>query len=351
MFNTADIRSKLYGVVGFKQPVDPSFQILTDANKQSSSGKYFQDYSAYVTVQNLKETQSYPEISDSNFNEWIASEIENAAVTVCQTVFEDDDLIENKLLYDYANVKTNLLENQGDFVGYEITTSKKKDIKAIINQIIAQFSGSGTVKILLFHSGFNAPLKTLDITISNSDMKSEEVNWELPYANDIKGGRWYIGYLTDGLTVKAVNREWDLANIPNIFKRIDIEPIKVKGHNTETLFYLDDVEYASETFGLNFDISVYRDFTSLIKQNANKMADAIGYQFAVNMVSMMLTSPRNNRIERLNKGNLLAELEGTVATERMPTSAQGIQSKLQNRIKDLKKYFYDEPRIQKLTVK
>jgi hypothetical protein len=351
MFNVSDIRSKLNGVVGFREPIDPDFQILTTDNKQATSGKYLQDYSAYVTVQNIKDTQPYAEVSDANFNSWLSERIKDAAVSACQSVFEDDDLIENRLLYDYESRKTNLLENRGDFVGYEITVSKNKDIKAIINQIITEFSGTGKVKLLMFHSGFNTPLETIEIDVADTDMKSTELEWSLPYDNTIKGGKFYIGYLTNGLPVKAINREWDMANIPNYFKRIGIEPMRVPGHDSETLFDVDDVEYTSETYGLNFDISVYRDFTSLIIRNKNKMADAIGYQFAVNMVSMMMTSPRNNRIERLNKGNLFAELNGTVATERMPTTAQGIQSKLESRIKDLKRYFYHEPMIRKLTVR
>lgn len=350
MLNISEIRTNLFGVVGLRQPYNPEYKILTAANIESSSGMYFDQFSSYVTVENIKETQSYADIIDADFNTWLTDKIKDSISRGINQCFNESDLIENRLLFDNSirKVSSDLITNDGDFVGYEIEVCKQKDIKGIINKIITEFSGSGNVKILLFNDNLDAALQTETITINATNVQTV-VDWDLVYANSVAGGKFYVGYLTSGLSPEAYNRNFNSANRQNSFNMMGIQPIKVSGWNLETLFDINDVEYVSETFGLNFDISSYRDWTSIAVNDKNKFKDVIGYQFAADIIGMMYASTRTNGIERLQKGNLLIELQGGFVNDELPIVI-GVQTKLKKAIEEVKKTLVNPPELQTLTL-
>jgi hypothetical protein len=339
MLNVSEIRTKLFGVVGLRQPYNPDYDILESTITASSSGQYFDQFSSYITVENIKDTQPYADISDADFNLWLTDKIKDSIVKGLQQCFNDEDLIENMLLFDNSirKVTADQIANDGDFVGYEIDVAKSKDIKAVINKIITEFSGSGNVKILLFNDNLDSLLQSDTVTINSTNVQTV-VDWDLVYANSVAGGKFYVGYLTTGLIPLAYNRNYNDANHQNTFSMMGIQPIKVAGWNAETLFDIDDVEYVSETFGLNFDLSSYRDWTSLAVNNKDKFAEVIGYQFAVDIIGMMYSSIRTNSTERLQKGNLLIELQGGFINDELPVII-GVQAKLKKAIEEIKKTF------------
>lgn len=346
------IRTEIFGVVGFRQPYDPAYDILEAELIANTSGCVFEQYSSYVTVQNIKESQDYKDITDENFNDWLTDFEKDSISNGIGKCFTGEDLIENALLYDGSPRKSSgeLLDNDGDFVGYEITVSRRKDIAVFVNKLVAEFSGTGDVKILLFSDNFEGPLETKTITIADKSSTESVVDWALPYANSVQGGKYYIGYLTDSLPVQAYNREYEDSNVQHCYNALHIQPIKVSGWNTETLFDINDIEYVSETFGLNFDISSYEDYTSIAVSNKNLFTDVIGYQFAADALGLMFTSTRKNGIERLQKGNLLLELNGNYTNEELPT-VKGVITKLELAIKSVKNQLTDQPIIQKHTAR
>jgi len=352
MIDKNEIRTELFGVVGFRQPYDPDYDILEAELLVNSSGCVFEQYTGYVTVQNIKETQEYNDISDEDFNSWLTDFEKDSISKGVGKCFTGDDLIENALLFDSGPRKSSdeLLSNDTDFVGYEITVSKRKDIAVFVNKLVAEFEGTGDVKILLFNDNFVDPLETQTITIADKSSTESVVDWALPYANSIQGGRYYIGYLTDSLPVEAYNREYEDSNVQHCYNALHIQPIKVRGWNSETLFDIADVEYVSETFGLNFDISSYEDYTSIAVNNKNLFTDVIGYQFAADVLGLMYTSTRINGVKRLQKGNILLELNGNYNNPELPT-VQGIHDKLIAAIKSVKKQLTDQPIIQKNTIR
>lgn len=335
------------GVVGFRQSPLTDYAIVDSDNMATSSGLYFQDFSKFVTIQNLKDTQQAIGISNTDFNTWLANSANAAFIKVVRAVFRDESFIENDLLYKNESRVNELLENGSDFVGYEIRVAQQKDIAVALNKIITQFSGTGNVKLLLFNSTKQAAVqsKTINHTPTLSELNTE-VNWDLPFANGVNGGTWYVGYLTNGLTPKAVNRTYEAADLPTLFKCFSINPIIVSGHNSETLFDIDEVEYTSDTYGLNFDMSSFYDQTSWIVQNKNNFAEAIAYQFAVDTIEQMIASVRTNEIQRITESALLTEIGG-LEGDGIPT-VPGLVKKLNDSVEVLRKqYFIDEPLIQK----
>jgi hypothetical protein len=350
MLNISEIRTDMFGVVGLRQPYDPKYAILDATLLVSSSGMYFEQYCSYVTIENLFNTQPFCYINSTNFNLTLTNAIKDSISKGIQSCFMENDIIENKLLYDYSNRKTSDYElvNGSDFVGYEITVSKRKDIKAIVNKVFTEFSGTGSLKLLLFNDNSVTTQQTKSITVTSKTALETVLNWELPYSNGVAGGKYYIGYLTNGLTPKAINREWNGSNRPNRYNALSIKPVKIPNWTTETLFDIDTVEYTANTYGLNFDISSYRDYTSIVVNNKNMFTDVIGYQFAADMLGLMIAT--NVETELPVKGNLLLELQGNFNSDNLPM-VKGVMTKLTESIEIVKRKLTEQPLMQKLTFK
>lgn len=341
MYQASEIQTKLFGVVGIRNGINPQFSWISLANQASSSGRYVQDFSGYVSVENLHNSFEYGQASNSDLNTGFANYMKAAVCQVCDAIFGRDGIIENRVLYENSNIKTNLLTNGTDFVGYEIELMKDKSIAVFINSIITEFSGAGALKILLWHDSDVTIKDHEDITVLNTSSMETVVDWRLPFSNSTKGGKYYIGYLTNGLTPQAINRTWNASNLPNIFNTCRIKPIKVSGHNSETLFSLSSIEYTADTYGLNFDITGMRDYTSIIEQNKNYFTESIGLQFAVNALNRMI-STNSDYFDPQLKANINLELQGNTTLDNMPTSV-GLVKRLEKELIRLKSQLVDDP--------
>jgi len=104
---------------------------------------------------------------------------------------------------------------------------------------------------------------------------------------------------------------------------LDIQGAEFHGHTTETMFDMEDREYSSLNYGLNFDISVYYDYTDLVLRNETLFANAINMAFQLKIMETYLSSLRSNKNERSSQGKIieiLAEIDGV-------TEGQGVVAK------------------------
>lgn len=341
------VKTSLYGLLGWRQSTVSNMPTVDTPNLATNSGLYYQDFSSIVTIQNVYRCQEDETITDVEFNTYLANLTKAATIKLLNSVFTDDDFIENKVLYPFENVWTETLDNDTSFVGYEIEMPKRKDFAWMLNQIFTSFDSEDTVKILLFHSSKKEPIQTKEITVAELDETATVLEWNLSQFN-YSGGKFYLGYLRSGLTAKAINRDWDKANVRANYCTLRVRPIKVSGWNTETLFDVDDIDYESETYGLNLDITAWKDYTNVIVQNKRKFANAIGLQVAADVLEQIIHSTRSNRIERKVHESAFVELNG-LAQEGFPRTF-GIAKKLGDEIKRLRKNFVDTPIIRRGTI-
>lgn len=347
MVQTDQIKSNLSGLIGFRQSVNPDYAIVNSSNLASSSGSYYQEFSPIISIANIKDTQQYADISDADFNTLLTN-MGNAAMSkVISNVFLENDFVENKVLFEHENVWTDTIGNNDSFVGYEITVSDRRELLTIINKIGLSFDGVQNVKILLFHSSQNTPIQTETISSQALSEVFGSIDWSL---DKYLGGKWYIGYVRGELSSKAINREWDSANIQSCFNTLRIEPIIVDGHTTDTLFDINNIEYSDETYGMNFDITTMKDYTNLIIQNRNRFVNAFGLQFAVDVADLILKSTRSNRNERSLKAAALLERDGILNINEETQTIEGLYSKLNEEVKRLRLTFIDIPLIQRGTI-
>ena len=340
MYQISEVYTALKGLVGWRQSTNTDYDIVDATNLASSSGMYYQDYSAMVTIENVNQSQNDKDITDDNFNTMLEN-MERASINkIMRAVFTEDDIISDKIMFPFEAdwIAGNALTNDTSFVGYEVDVSKRGDLAMVLNSIFLAFNGVDTVKIIMFHSSQNALLESQEITtVGNSDVKTA-LNWQLPSLK-YAGGKYYIGYLRSGLTASAVNRNYDIANVSNCYRIATVRPIKVDAWDAETMFDVNDIEYTDEYWGLNFDFSEVKDYTNFILQNKNKFVEAMGLQMAADCLDLIIHSNRSNRAERSNDRNLAAhanlELNGTPIGSELPPVV-GILRKLKAEIKRLR---------------
>lgn len=343
MIRFAEI-DNLLGLVGFRQPTLSGYDILDAGTIASSSGLFVDDISGLITVKNIKECQEDKDITDAEFNTFLDNRMTSSFLNLCKSVFSDRDLIENRVLYPFENDWTNTLTNATDFVGYEIDVAKQKNINVVLNKIMLAFSAVDTVTVYLFHSSKKAAIQSQAITTVLDSTVHTALNWDLPAADSTIGGKYYVGYLRSGLTASAYDRDFQSANSPTSFNCLDIKSIQISGWNASTLFDVNDIEYTSETWGMNFDISSFKDYTSLVVENEDRFSRGLQLQIAADLLNLLATSTRSNKDERMIKAEALYDLNGNRSNPEIPQSV-GVLRQLADEIKLIKK-MVNPPKMQ-----
>lgn len=339
MFNVSTIK-RLYGLVGVKQPADPNYQLLDSDNQNSDSGIYVNDISPYFKVPLLYDAANdYAGISQADFNSWLKELQENSILRVCRELYSGADVVENKLLFDDTQDQWYELDNDGDFVGYSIDLPDNKNISVTINKAYCYFEGSGTIKLLLLNQFSKSVLQSQEIAVEDETVTPQVLNWTLPYQDDLAKGRYYIGYLTQGLIVKALNGY----RSQNHFRNIRVCEGKVTGWNKEEIFEELDFVGAGLDYGLNFDISINRDHTPIVVNNKHKFARAVAIDMCINGIKAYMASLRGNVNEQRSKeiaDQLVFEIEGNPDLR-----IYGLKGEYKKEIDNLKKSFYKGHKI------
>jgi len=342
MVRISEIES-LLGLVGFRQSTITEWAILDAANIASTSGLFVNDVSGLITVKNIKQSQENTAISNSDFNTFLKSLMKASFNNLLKSVFSENDLIENRILFPYENDWVNTIENGTDFVGYEIERANNKMFNVILNSITLSFDASDSVKILLFHSSTKLPIQNKTIAVTADTEITTALGWNL----SIPYGTYYIGYLRSGLTAKAYDRQYEESNVREYYNCLNVEPIKVSW-DAETLLPVGNAVGDSQTWGINLDISSYYDYTNIVVNNANRFARGLQLQTAADILNLIATTTRSNRDERIIKGDALYDLNGNRSNPEIPQSV-GVLNQLANEVKLIKKMF-SQPKIQTNTI-
>lgn len=340
----------LLGLVGFKDSLISEYAGKLDAeNLASSSGLFVNDISGLITVKNIIQSIENPSLSNAEFNTYLKDRMKSSFINLIKAIYSDNDMIENKPLFQYENDFNNLITDSQDFVGYEINVAKSKDINVVLNRIMLTFANDGEIDVLLFHSSKDSAYSSKTIQTEQDSEVSEFVNWNLPNSNSITGGKFYIGYLRPGDGEnEAYNREYQNSSVQSSYNCLSVTPIIVKGYTDDTLFDVNDIEYSSKTWGMNFDFSSFKDYTSIVTNNRDRFARGLTLQVAADILNLIATSTNINKDERMIKIDALYDLNGNRSNPEIPYSV-GVLNQLKNEIKELKKII-NQPVIQTNTL-
>lgn len=311
MFNRTKVIDRTYGIVGLRQPLDPVFTLALDIANLASDSGYFVNDNPFVKLQWWLDTQDYKGINASEMNLRLKQIQQLAISDVCNMVFNKSAYIDRSPLYRFPqnNVATETLP--AGFVGIKIKVADKRNIAFEIPRILLSFSGTGTFKLMLFNTSVPDPIEEQEITITGKN-QSEDLNWVVDNSGDYYKGDYYLGYLTNGLSIEPFKRENNNAGVMSEIENLCFSSVKYTSHLTETMPDTDDEEGASETWGFNPDFFVRYDYTDLIDQNKTIFAKAIDYRMQIAFLSEYIASNRSNRGQRNANEitNIIIELNG-----------------------------------------
>lgn len=336
MFNATKIATELYGLVGFRQPFNPTYAVLDAANQLSNSGLFVTD-NPYCKIEYLKDTQDFKDASDAEFNTFLERLQKTSIQNVCNSIFSDADYIDRQVLYKNAMNKVDSEILPDGFVGFRIVVSQEKNIAFQIKRVILDFETTGTFSLLLFQTGDLNPIKQQSITITSNHEEFVLDEWVADNSLDLYKGDYYLGYIASAATPKPYKRDYQSADIESIITHLEIERIKVPGHATATLWDLELKEGLNQSTGLNPDFQVFDDFTDLIVQNQKLLSRAINLDIQIACLGHYLASLRSNRNQR--KGDdmtvqLIQQLEGFKSDNGLKITGLGV--KLSREIKSIK---------------
>lgn len=330
------------GLVGWKQTTNSTL-LINSANKTSRSGRYFNG--GLINPENLLAVQSDKDMTVEQFNGYLAELTTECYKDVLKAVFKGG-IIENKLLYPYADNWQTFTENEGDFVGYEIIPAKNRELTVKVNSIFAEFESVGTLTLYLFHTSQKEAVSTLTVTLSAKKSIQTVCDWVLKHT---QAGRYLIGYFTDTLVSKALHRNFQLSNLPANYLTLGIRPIKVIDWVTRELPDLSKIQYTADSYGLNFDISGLTDYSEMMAQNENSFSQALRLAVSCRILNEIATSQRSNGLERGLKGEALFELNGNRMDKELPYSV-GLVKTFEEEIEKLQRMFKGDV-IQRGTVR
>jgi len=343
MINATKIKSKLMGLVGFRQPFNPALPTLTAANLESRSGLIIND-NPLVKIDFLKNTEDYISLSDADFNTQLENKQKDSIISVCNSVFSKQSFIEQSLVYRHSLNKINTETLPNGFVGYKIELEDTNDIAINIKRVLMEFSGSGNVDILLYNSSNKTVLKTKTVSIT-SDFQEVILDWTLDNTDGYFQGEYFIGYISTGLAVAPYKRYYEESIVISGFANLEIHPITVSGFSGGNLFDLTAINYTSISTGMNFDLAVYKDYSNIIIQNENLFARAILLDVQINCLSQYLASMVSNKDQRRAEQmtvRLIQEIEGQQGGNGF-VKITGLRSKLMRSIDEIRE------EIEKLT--
>lgn len=387
MVRANDIQEKLLHLIGWEQNYDTQELKIADALTVSESGLYFQQVHPLLTLQTISSIAPdfknivYSEYSnekrygkgsivkyDGNLykslqqttgnlptneefwsetnplSEWLEGKtkasIQKAIVRYCNEKIAKGTyrtLCENRTLFDGTGRLTDIVANKNNLVGFEIVPIRSKGVTTRINRIGIQTDGVGEIKLFLYHSSTELPVKVITVNKTSKGFQWFVIpDLYLPYESEEteSGGSWYLMYEQSKLgNMHAIRKDKDWSKEPcNSCSRremqawmawskyLEIHPFKI---SEESLQYeedkplLWDIENNMYTYdnnyGLNLDVSVNCDITDFIIEQRMLFQDVIAKQVAVDMLREFAYNPnvRTNRHSiNASRVDILYEIDG-----------------------------------------
>ena len=345
------IQAQLLGLVGWNRPTTTGYDIVDSANLGSTSGLKFDDASFLVSIKNIKDNQEDIDIIDAEFNTLLANMQKGVISDVVKKVtFGESDHLQSINLYPFEKTFTDILETSDRFVGFRIEPRHALNKLAVVSQIELAFDSAKTFDIYLFNSNLKAAIKTQPVTTVADQSVIQDIEWYL--ADDVayKGGNFYVGYFENDLgAAKPYQRNHDLASFRLETQCFYIDAGSIQ-HTNEVLD-ISSFTNLTDTGGLNLILNVYKDYTELVIRNKNKFAYAIQQSMAIKVLDLIKNSMRTNSTESRTNENIEKIMTEIYGFKTEHVYVQGLTSKVNRAIADLRKDFFYQPVISKATVR
>lgn len=326
-FNVAKVMQALQGRIGWSQPTLAGMPVISGQNQASSSSRFFEDFHESCTIQKLYQAQEDKAISDADFNSLLQRMDRSVIMRCINAVFNRPQLIDHGLVYErQSNVRNLPVPNQGNFCGYRIKVANG-DYAVMLNSVALFFSEVVTFNLYLFNDLTKAPVMSQEVTTQAGTQTVASLNWILKYVDNNKGGLFYVGYFQDDLgAVTAIDEQLNMWNDAKVYGAWPFQSPRVAG---QLDFNRINPSVVFRTYGMNMELSSYRDYTEVILQNAHLFDEARGLCMAVRVIEKVKNSLRTNKEARQSNEVIKLEydLELAFPTKEAPFMA-GLKAQL-----------------------
>lgn len=343
-FDKSRVMTALFGRVGWSQSIMSGAPVVNATNLESKSSRYFQDFHSIVTVANVKHTMEEANANDANLNQHLTSLQRSCIMRCLNTVFREPEYLQEILLFTRQGQNDTPVENSGQFVYYEINLAPANGISVQIESATLYFDQDVTFNLYLFKDGKKSPISVIEVTAVAYE--ATVVNFSdlvLSYIGaTTKGGRFYFGYFQDDLGIARAIKEQVCQSTTTLCFRA--EPTYSKRNVGEYDFDRDQRSYTVEPYGINLEISVFRDFTNLIVKKAHLFDEAIGLMNAYMVIEQIIYAIRSNGTERILKDQveklgLQLDLTGAAPISDSPR-IKGLAQKIDAELKRMRSSFF-----------
>lgn len=311
--------------------ISPNYDGMNYANWYATgyaSGSYaIYDNIAYRAQRTILTGTVVPSLTSTIWQtpakDWI-TEKQNASINkLCNQMITNKKLNESTKTFldsvqvvDGAGRIEDTITASSRFVGFEIDLKRSNNIKAVLNYIGLQFTSIQTdLTIYLYHSSQKTAVGTWVLTSASAesfdwiDASSPDTGVNsmhyVNYATNIdSGGRYYLGYYEADITGSAIEKDVGCdcsgsATVIKWSKWASIKPFAVESTHLDgtNIFDIDHIGYGDTNYGLNFSFSIESDITEMLVNKKALFVNALGYQFANDMLQEMIYNP-NSRINK-----------------------------------------------------
>lgn len=301
MFTETTVIAALSGLTAWRQNED-SNGIQLPSPATPTTGLYYQDMHPQLTLNNL--VASAPDYvrmdagtSAAKFATWLNNKT-NAAITKAVHRWRDEKfatrsaktLIERKMMYNGTGDGQADEKIAGKFYGHEFKPRRSQAIKMKLHKIGIQLSAAQSdVTIIIFRT--DQPKTPTTVTLNYTT--AGDVQWFEPASEIVLDGdgAYLIGYLVNDITGDPINGVKDYTLYSNgvykfpMAKYYQASAISADSDGTE-LWDLQTTRYTDNTnYGLNYQVSVYCDYTDFISEQRALFGNYIRNAVAIDMLS------------------------------------------------------------------
>lgn len=342
-FDLTRVIAQLFGRIGWQQPEQSGSPVVNANNLLSKSGRYFQDFHTLCTVANVKATMEEAAASDVNLNSHLES-LQKAAIMRCfNGVFREREYLEQSLVYDRMRYTiAQPILNAGLFVGYEINIAQAMNIAVQIDSLRLLFDGDVDLPLYLYCEGKATPVWADTVSVTGNEATVVDIDsLVLSYIGSAtKGSRFYMGYYQADLgSVKALHEE---ACFNQTFAYC-ARPFESKDGRVT-------ISTTNRTYGMNLEVSSFKDHTQQIVKKPFLFDEAIGLMVAYSVLEQIIYATQSNATERilkdqLDKVGIQLDMNGAAPISESPR-IRGLAQRIDEEMKRLRSSFYPKPKAQ-----
>lgn len=347
---------------GFKQPTSADFTpVLNTAATTNLSGRYYNLEHTACDPISIWKSQPDIDITDGNFNTYLADLKNQVAMEALQRVFIADALVEMPQITYEKSYRSGYITipNTGKFVGTQLKLADG-NYAIKIDSLMLTMTKACNVTMYVYKDVKEAPLWQHTFSVTDGydqnvyNLNTNEYTEIILRRNDrnSKGGLVWFGYYQQELEDQGANAADIYLGTFGNYCLVGYQSFEAAANYGDKTFLKDRYMSNYRTYGVNVEMSGWNDYTNLVAAQPQMFDNLLGYLMAQKCMDFVVNSNRSNRDIRLsdeNYADVFNAIENVTATgkeqQQLNPYKTGFKAKIENEVKRLQATFYDDAQV------